>query len=344
MNSVITLNRPDNQRYHPLDTDMVVIKQVKGSALRPCRPSPLIALCLLLLCGYAWSAPVGVLYPVMREPYQKIFDTIIQGVEQQTDTVIDRYPLTKGYNPDQLSTRIANQRNQAIVALGLRGLSAARKMRLDIPIVVGALLPSSLRSDNISSSGISLMADPELLFSQLKIFAPQIRTISVVYNPAYNRSMMEQAQRSAERMGLHLYAHEAENLSTSARVYGALLEQIDPNTTALWLLQDASTMDSDTILPLILRQAWSRNLIVFSGNLTDAKRGVLFAMYPDNLQMGRDLGLLATEAMRHPKAPKTEVMVLKALKLGVNMRTAKHLGIQFSHQALQSIDLVFPTP
>ena len=115
---------------------------------------------------------------------------------------------------------------------------------------------------------------------------------------------------------------------------------MDDETSAIWLLQDVTTIDSDTILPLLLEEAWNRRSIVFSSNLVHVKKGVLFSMYPDNLKLGEELGKLAMDVMQNKT--NSEILPLKALKLAVNIRIAKHLGIKIQRQQEKSFDLIFP--
>jgi ABC-type uncharacterized transport system substrate-binding protein len=291
----------------------------------------------------ALGAEVGVLYPALREPYNKVFDTIIEGVEQQIGQTVDRYALNKDYNATELGRRIKKQ-NRVILALGVRGLKAAEKINPDMPVVIGAVFPSASRSVKINHSGIALVPDPELLFRQLKSIAPRIRTVSVVYNPHVNRSLIERAEQAAKSLGLTLEARPADDIRSAALIYKQILDSMNSRDNAIWLLQDATTVDSDTVLPLLLEEAWKRSLIVFSSNLVHAKRGALFSMYPNNLEMGRALGRLTEAALRTSAISDPGITVLRALKVAVNVRTAKHLGINFSKRDEQSFDLIFPTP
>jgi len=314
--------------------------------LRTIANNLLLGIFLFLLASAgstAMGAEVGVLYPVLREPYNKVFDTIIAGVEQQIGQSVDRYALNKDYNATELGQKIKRQ-NRVILALGVRGLKAAEEIKPDIPVVVGAVFPSASDSAKINHSGITLEPDPELLFRQLKAIAPRIKTVSVVYNPRINRSLIDRAERAAQHLGLTLEARPADDIRSAARTYKQILDTMNSRDNAIWLLQDATTADSDTILPLLLEEAWTRNLIVFSSSLIHAKRGALFSMYPNNLEMGRELGRLAQATLRGASSSDSGIAVLRALKVAVNVRTAKHLGINFSKRDEQSFDLIFPAP
>lgn len=291
-----------------------------------------------LVC--AFGASVGVIYPQLRDPYSKVFETIIDGIEQEMDETVDRYELGAGNNIDALDREIGKQDNKLLLALGVSGVKAAEQLKSSIPVVVGAVLPSSFSNREMKWSGISLLPDPNLLFKTLLSFVPDIKTVLVVYNHRNNQFLIEKAIKTGLDLGIKVDARPVDDLRHAALVYRDLLATIDSRTNAVWLVRDVATLDSNLILPLILNQAWDRDLVVFSNNLIFAKRGALFSMYPDNLNMGKELAKLARAVLSD--SSKSEFQVLRALKIAVNIRTAKHLGINFTATQEKSFDLIFP--
>ena len=301
--------------------------------------------CFLLLpatSGYARGADLGVVYPQLREPYNQVFQAIIKGIEQGSSDGIDLYVLASPADMDNLTGYIIEKKNKVILALGARGVEAVEKLTVEIPIVLGAVLPRSLKTVEKIYSGIMLLPDPELLFSQLLKFAPHIKEILVVYNPKNNALLINAAQKAANLMRLTLTLHAATDLKGATSQYQKLLENVDPKTQALWLVQDATTLNPDVVLPEILRKSWSKNLIIFSNSLLHAKRGALFSMYPNNFAMGQDLAVLALKQRANEKGETSDINLLRSLRVAVNTRTAKHLGIQFNKQQSRSFDLTFP--
>jgi putative tryptophan/tyrosine transport system substrate-binding protein len=71
------------------------------------------------------------------------------------------------------------------------------------------------------------------------------------------------------------------------------------------------------------------------------RRGVLFALYPDNAEIGRYLAgaALATLSSRSPQP--RGIQALKQVLTAVNTRTADHLGIDL-RASEQRIHLVLP--
>ena len=292
--------------------------------------------------GFANGAALGVIYPEVRDPYKRIFETIIGGIEHEAGSKVDRYVLGARIDREEILSDISENQNKVILALGLGGLRAVNQMKLDIPVVIGAILPSSVNTSGSIAGGISLMPDPVILFEKLKMLAPAIKTVSVIYNPNVNQLLIDRAKKSVQTMNLVLDARSATNLREAALIYRDLVEGVDNLTNAIWLLQDATIFDSNSILPSILEQAWKRRLIVFSSKLVHAKRGALFSVYPDNFKMGRELGKLARTVAADSGS--SNMFNLRSLKLAVNMRTARHLGIDLSSRDERSFDLVFPRP
>ncbi|MGR9107233.1 MAG: ABC transporter substrate-binding protein [Gammaproteobacteria bacterium] len=283
---------------------------------------------------------MGVVYPELVDPYDKVFQTIIGGIEQAVSAQIDKYPLGESFDPDALESSIRRNRNRVVLTLGTRGRQAMRELDLDIPIVVGAVLSGAGESNEKELSGISLLPDPAILFDKLLSLAPAIRVVSVVYNPDVNQGLIDDAEESARHIGLVLDPRPARDIRASALLFKALAETIDGRSNAIWLLPDRSTIDTEAILPSLLENAWNRQFIVFSTKLEHAKRGVLFSMFPDNFQMGQDLGRLAREL--EVDRVRKGIIELRALKTAVNSRTAKHLGIDLLSRESDAFDLVFP--
>ncbi len=290
--------------------------------------------------GHVTGETLGVVYPDLRDPYNKVFDSIISGVETETGARLDKYSLPENFNPAKLETDIRENKNRVILALGVRSWKVVRELDLNIPVVVGAIVSESVESGYKVITGISLLPDPRMLLNKLVSFAPAIKIVSVVYNPDTHQSLINDASQSAKQMNLSLDARPARDIHASAQIYRELAETVDGRINAIWLLPDRLTIDSDTILPSLLERAWSRQFIVFSSRLDDAKRGALFSMYPDNFGMGKELGSLARQVDADPAW--TGVSGLRSLKTAVNIRTAKHLGIELLSRENRSFDLVFP--
>jgi putative tryptophan/tyrosine transport system substrate-binding protein len=91
----------------------------------------------------------------------------------------------------------------------------------------------------------------------------------------------------------------------------------------------------------VLQEAWTRGLAVFSSSVAHVKRGALFSLYPNNVELGRSLAGAALGQLSGNGAQGRGVMPLKDVLMAVNVRTASHLGLGVAQRQL-SFDMVFP--
>jgi putative ABC transport system substrate-binding protein len=299
----------------------------------------LVCACLLSLGRPALAQSLTVLYPELGEPYRTVFAEIIQGIEEQSRARPRAVPLAANSDPAEL--RALPKPGKVVIALGRQGLKAAAALDPAPAVVVGGVGGASPESERLS--GISLSPDPALLFSMLKNLLPSIRRVIVVYNPQSNEALIRLAREAARAQGLELAPIEAGDLAAAARAYETLFAGADGRRDALWLPQDATTVEETTILPLVLKESWGRSLPVFSSSVLHVKKGVLFGLYPNNVQLGRDLAALAL-AMQNGDAPRRGLVPLRAVRTALNSRTASHLGLNLVSTQQRSFDAIFPEP
>jgi putative ABC transport system substrate-binding protein len=296
-------------------------------------------LALVWVSAYGGDA-IAVVYPDIGEPYRDIFARIIEGIEQRSRVPVRSFPIGPNVEVADLNAQLKRSGIKVVIALGRQGMKAATGLDRDIAVVVGCVL-SVPEGESRNLSGINLTPDPALLFARLKNLSPGVKKVIVVYDPKYNEWLIKLAREAALAQGLELVAYEARDLATAVRLYETAFANID-RRTALWLPQDATTVEDGTILPLVLRASWSRGVTIFSSSFAHVKKGVLFALYPNNLEMGRTLAAAAMGLL--DGAPfKAGVVPLRAVQVAVNLRTASHIGLDIGDQQL-AFDSVFPEP
>ncbi|WP_323745031.1 ABC transporter substrate binding protein [Noviherbaspirillum malthae] len=175
---------------------------------------------------------------------------------------------------------------------------------------------------------ISLTPSPVLLFAKMKALAGQIRRIYVVHNPKRTEAQIRNAREAAREQGLELIVLEASDVSAAARQYDGIMQSMDGRTDALWLPDDPSILNNNIVLPLILERSWNRSIPVFSSTVAHVARGVLFSMHPDNYRMGQTLAIsmstMLTEKGRRYHDD------LRDVRVAINQRTARHLGLNLA--------------
>lgn len=282
--------------------------------------------------------PIAVLFPDLGEPFRKVFVEIISGIEGQARQRVRAYPISPNQNLQELAAVLKRNNTRVLVALGRQGLKAAAAVEAPMGVVFGGV---SSVPDGEKQYGICLTPDPALLFAQLKLLLPASRRVIVVYNPQYNDWLVKLARDAARGMGLELLAHETRDLAGAARQYESSLASADGKRDALWLPIDPTTVDENTIMPLVLRESWDRSVPVFSSSFPHVNKGVLFSLYPNNIELGRALANLAGELLAG-SAPARGVTPLRDVHAALNTRTASHFGIRIDARMQRAFHYIYP--
>jgi putative ABC transport system substrate-binding protein len=294
----------------------------------------------VLACASASAEPISVLYPDIGEPFRKVFTEIFDGIEGQAHQRVRAYPVSANQDMAELSAILKKGNTKVVVALGRQGLKAAGALDPSLGLVVSGV---SSVPEGEKYMGICLTPDPALLFAQLKTLLPGVRRVIVVYNPQNNDWLIKLAREAARAQGLELVAHEARDLASAARLYETTFAGADPKVDAVWLPIDATTVDESTILPLVLRESWNRTVPIFSSSFLHVKKGALFAMYPNNAELGKSLGNLAL-GLLSGETPKRGVTPLREVHTALNLRTASHIGINVGARMQRNFNVLFPEP
>ncbi len=280
-----------------------------------------------------------VLYPELREPFRSVFIQIMEGIESQAQQPVNNIKVASHDDMQQLNQTLKNSNTRVVIALGRQGLDIANNLDKDINVIVGGILTHAPRMERPLTIN-TLTPDPALLFAQLLKFKPNIKTIYTVYNPKHNQWLVDLAQKAAQQQGVRLISYKADNIRLAVRVYKQIFAKANTPGNALWLPQDPTTVDATTILPMILRASWSGQISVFSSSFSHVKRGVLFSLYPDNTELGRQLAGSALSYLSGNKSGGQNILPLREVLMAINLRTARHLGVDES--LIHDFDIAFP--
>lgn len=285
------------------------------------------------------SRAIAVLYPDIGEPYRSVFTKIVQGIEERVRGTVAGIAIGANPNQQEIINELRRQDVRVVIALGRNGLKVAANLDRGIDIVVGGVVSvpeAEARNFTVSS----LAPDPALLFARLQSFQPATKRVFVVFDPGQNAWLMRLAKNAASARGMELTAYEATDLKTALLHYQSIIAAMEAGRDALWLPLDTTTVHDASVLPLVLQEAWGRNLTIFSSNVAHVRRGALFSLYPDNMEVGRHLAEQALGYLAQGSPPRG-MMPLKSVLLAVNIRTASHLGIDIAGKQAK-FDLIFP--
>lgn len=296
----------------------------------------IVAIYFLLLFTFstAASTPLLVLYPKVSAPYSQIFDEIIVGIEHQFKGDVILKSIKKSDSTKVLSTWIDNKNPQMLIALGRRSYKLIRSIENEKPVVIGAL---PIKPNGMP--GVSLLAAPKVLFGALQQLAPHIKRVHVVYSKN-SEWLVQLAENQSAEMGLTLNKVKVVDIKSALAEYDKLLDNIDIKTDALWLPLDPVTVNEQVILPSLLERSWEQNIVLFSSKPAHAKRGALFSMFPNHLELGKQLAIMVETIYKTQQD--LGVVPLKNLRLAVNLRTAAHLGFEYKNHQKEQFHVTFP--
>lgn len=296
---------------------------------------PLAALSLLFLCSSAHAETrIGVLYPESTPAFLKLYQTIIAGMEQATDVRVQSRAVSEKDSVNQIKSWLESGQSQVVISLGNLPAALTGALAVDMPLIYGA---GALNDNN--TPGVSLASSPGKLFDRLKQLKPDVERVFVVYKPQATGWLLSAGKAAARERGLELIATPSEDIQQAGAAFARILQQIRPGKDAIWLTLDP-VVPVNQLLPVLLREAWDKQLALFSNNPLDVSKGALFALYPDYPAMGRQLAERAKKQRGKNPLPSPEAS--EHLNGALNTRTASHLGIALSSQQQQSFHQFYP--
>lgn len=302
-----------------------------------------LSLCVCLLPVLARSAQatdLAVIYPDVPEPYSRVFEDIIDGIDQAYEGELLKKVLPMEITSGDVQQWLEQKSITKVIALGNQAMGVVLELPESYVTVTGAVLSvDPVKNLGTGFSAVTLAPDPYHTFQQLQQLAPKVTTVSVIYNEGYHGRLISRARDAASDLGLVLELHQAAGLSADSVMYKQFFQVEDAEKRAVWLLQGDRALEDRSVLYNLLKDAWYNKLLVFSDNPSYVKKGVLFSLYPDHDGMGKSL----VEALEKQKnGQNIGVVQTRSLHSALNIRTAEHLGLSLSRSQRRGFDVIFP--
>lgn len=300
---------------------------------------------MALLCcaalGRAVADPVLVLYPEAPDPYRQAFDQIVTGIERTAGGPVNRRMVTAATERGQIQGWLDQASpDAAVVILGrpTRALSGVGRDRFGgRRVFVGGVnaLPGQL-----PWPGESLIAEPALYLQTLRELLPNVRRV-IAFHHARDPEWAPLATRAAADLGLRVETVAVDDAASAVRQIAGALKTLDPETTALWFAANTVDLDRELIFPWVLEQTWDRKIAAFSETAAHAKRGFLFALYPDYAEIGAELG---RRIGRGAAGDGGGLTLTRAVRFALNGRTARRLGVALGDDLIRRAQPLYPQP
>ena len=137
-------------------------------------------------------------------------------------------------------------------------------------------------------------------------------------------------------MGLELIAKQVNTEKEVPQALRALLSQVE----ALWLVPDSTVLTEDS-LKFVLGTALDLNVPVIGFSSELVRSGALVGLSVGYEDVGRQAGVLAKKMLTDDYKPSSAILPPDRLRLALNLKTAKFLGITISSEVVNNADELY---
>ena len=234
----------------------------------------------------------------------------------------------------KLARKVRASNASLVVAVGLKAALAAKVEIVDVPIVYMMILdPLKHQLTSANMTGTLLEVPLERQLKIMRMFLPTLHRIGTLYDPTKTSSRVKEAARQATISDFQLKGIPVESEKDVPQQLRALLSDVE----TLWLMPDSTVLTSESI-QFILESALTRQIPVIGFSPEFTRLGALLSMSVNYGEVGRETGLLAKRILDGEGILLLNPVSIKQLKISVNLKTARFLGVTFSKELTSLID------
>jgi len=234
----------------------------------------------------------------------------------------------------RLARKLRASNASLVVAVGLKAALAAKVEIVDVPIVYMMILDPlkhQLTAANMTGTLLEVPVDRQLKI--MRTFLPTLQRLGTLYDPAKTSSRVKEAMLQATISGFQLKGLPVESEKEVPQQLRTLLSDVE----ALWLMPDSTVLTNESI-QFILESALARQVPVIGFSPEFTRLGALLSMSVNYFEVGRETGLLAKRILNGEGLLPLNPVPIERLKITVNLKTARFLGITFPKELTSLID------
>ncbi len=237
----------------------------------------------------------------------------------------------------KLARKLRASNASVVVAVGLKAALAAKVEIVDVPIVYMMVLDPlkhQLTAANMTGTFLEVPLDRQVKI--MRTFLPALHRVGILYDPSKNASRMKTAVEQAGILGVQVNGLPIESDKDVPPQLRALLSDAE----ALWLISDSTVLTNESI-QFILESAFARQIPVIGFSPEFTRLGALLSISVNYGDVGRETGLLVKRILDgHGLLPR-DPLPIERLKITVNLKTARFLGLTFSKELMSLIDEIY---
>jgi putative tryptophan/tyrosine transport system substrate-binding protein len=221
-----------------------------------------------------------------------------------------------------------------VVAVGLKAALAAKVEIVDVPIVYMMILDPlkhQLTAANMTGTLLEVPVDRQL--KVMRTFLPTLHRIGALYDPVKTSSWVKDAARQATISDFQLKELPVESEKDVPQQLRTLLSDVE----ALWLMPDSTVLTNESVR-FILESSLAHQIPVIGFSPEFTRLGALLSMSVNYGDVGRETGLLVKRILDGERLLPLNPVPIERLKITVNLKTARFLGMTFPKELMSLID------
>jgi putative tryptophan/tyrosine transport system substrate-binding protein len=223
----------------------------------------------------------------------------------------------------KLARKIRASDASLVLAVGLKAAQAAKREIVATPIVYMMILDPlkhELNGPNMTGTMLEVTTDRQLKL--IRTFLPSVRRVGVLYDPSNSASKVKDAEQQATSVGVTLRGFPVESEKDVPSQLRTLLSETD----ALWLIPDPTVLTNESI-HFLIQSALAQHIPVVGFSPEFIRLGGLLSFSISYGEVGRATGLLAKRILNGDRAYLPRPVPIERLKISVNLKTARFLGL-----------------
>jgi putative tryptophan/tyrosine transport system substrate-binding protein len=296
-------------------------------------------LALGLLFGFAAageSESLAVEIAILKSSNISAYEQAIEGFKSTAPSgaIYAEYDLQGDVEQGRkLARKIRASEASLVVAVGLKAALAAKLEIVDVPIVYMMILDPSkhnLTAPNMTGTLLEIPADRQ--FKILRAFLPNLRKLGIMSN-SHNLARLKELAAQAAANSLQLQEFPVDSEKEVPQQLRSLLSASD----ALWLVPDSTVLTNESI-GFIIETSLAKRVPIIGFSPEFTRLGALLSLSVSYGEVGRETGVLAKRILDGDRKVPAKPIPIERLKITVNLKTARFLGIEFPKEVNHLID------
>lgn len=266
---------------------------------------------------------------IIKDADIKPYQDVIQGFQKTCNCSVREMDLSDL----EALERALKAKPAAVVALGTQALRRTRTIR-NVPLIYTMAMPSeSAEATGKNVSGVSMDIAPADCLTTMAGLFPDAKRIGVLFDPDQTGPYVEEASLAARKNGISLVLKAVGD----SRKAPALLNELGGKIEVLWMLPDATILNSETIDAMLLF-SFQHNVPIFSFSKRYVQMGAVAALTIDAQTIGKQAGELVRRLLQDGNGPLRAYAATP--RLIVNTKVGAKLGVRINGELIQNAEKV----